>query len=209
MRIPLVRLAFGARSFHWEATLLTAKALAFLSLSIAPLAVTQVLTRAFHALKDTRRPLYVGTFTMIIFTISATIASRSLGYGVIGITMAMSLSNYLDFLLLYFILRNRIGSVSVGRRIFKMVIASAATALALWAPMRLLDRFVFDTTRTLPLAILTLVVSFVGFLVYLLFCKILAIEELADVTALIKKLGNWRAILGESEEVIEPPVGSQ
>jgi putative peptidoglycan lipid II flippase len=209
LRIPLVRLAFGARSFPWEATLLTAKALAFLSLSIAPLAVTQVLTRAFHALKDTRRPLYVGAFTMIMFTISATITSRSLGYGVIGITMAMSLSNYLDFFLLYFILRNRIGSVSVGRRIIKMVIASAATALALWAPMRLLDRFVFDTTRTLPLAILTLVVSFVGFLVYLLFCKILAIEELADVTALIKKLGNWRAILGESEEVIEPPVGSQ
>jgi peptidoglycan biosynthesis protein MviN/MurJ (putative lipid II flippase) len=146
---------------------------------------------------------------MILFTVSATLASRSLGYGVIVVTAAMSLSNYFDFILLYFILRRRIGSGAIGWRIFKMVIASAATALALWAPMRLLDRFVFDTTRTLPLIVLTLIVSSVGFLVYLLFCKILAIEELADVTALIKKLGNWRAILGESEEVIEPPVGNQ
>ncbi len=208
LRIPLVRLAFGARSFPWEATLLTAKALAFLSISIAPLAVTQVLTRAFHALKDTRRPLYVGTLTMVVFTISASIAARTLGYGVIGITAAMSLSNYLDFLLLYFILRRRIGSVAIGWRILKMIIASTATALALWAPMRLLDRFVFDTTRTLPLIVLTLIVSSVGFLVYLFFCKILAIEELADVTALIKKLGNWRAILGETDEVIEPPINA-
>ena len=74
--------------------------------------------------------------------------------------------------------------------------------------MRLLDQFVFDTTRTLPLIVLTLIVSLVGFLVYLIFCKILRIEELADVAALVKKLGNWRRILGESDEVIEPPVSA-
>lgn len=209
LRIPLVRLAFGARTFPWEATLLTGRALALLSLSIAPLAVTQVLTRSFHALKDTRRPLYIGAFTMVIFTLTATYTSRRLGYGVLGITAAMTLSNYLDFLLLYLFLRRRIGSISVTWRLFKMIIASVATAIALWVPMRLLDQFVFDTTRTIPLIVLTLIVSLTGFLVYLLFCKILAIEELTDVAALMRKLGNWRRILSESEEVIEPPVGSQ
>ncbi|MEK7064144.1 MAG: murein biosynthesis integral membrane protein MurJ [Patescibacteria group bacterium] len=208
LRIPLVRLAFGARTFPWEATLLTGKSLAFLALSIAPLAVTQVLVRAFHALKDTRRPLYVGAFTMIIFTLSATYASRSAGYGVLGITAAMSLSNYLDFIFLYLLLRRRIGSLAITWRLTKMIIASGATAFALWLPMRLLDQFVFDTTRTLPLIVLTLIVSLVGFLVYLIFCKILRIEELADVAALVKKLGNWRRILGESDEVIEPPVSA-
>jgi hypothetical protein len=34
----------------------------------------------------------------------------------------------------------------------------------------------------------------------------LAIEELSDVAALVKKLGNWRRILGETDEVIEPPL---
>ncbi len=206
LRIPLVRLAFGARTFPWEATLLTAHALAFLSLSIAPLAVSQVLTRAFHALKDTHRPLYVGTFTMVIFTISATYLSGKMGYGVLGITSMMSVSNYLDFILLYYLLHRRIGPIHISRRLFKMIIASGATALALWGPMRLLDKYVFDTTRTLPLIGLTLIVSAMGFLVYLLFCKILRIEELADVAALAKKLGDWRRILGESDEVIEPPL---
>jgi len=208
LRIPLVRLAFGARSFPWEATLLTARALAFLSISIAPLSVTQVLTRAFHALKDTRRPLYVGAVTMVIFTISASIFGSKNSYGVLGITAAMMVSNFLDFIFLYILLRRRIGPIHITWRLTKMVIASTATALALWGPMRLLDRYVFDTTRTLPLIGLTLIVSSVGFLVYLIFCKILRIEELADVAALAKKLGNWRRILGESEEVIEPPIGS-
>ncbi len=206
LRIPLVRLAFGARSFPWDATLLTARALALLSLSIAPLAVTQVLTRAFHALKDTRRPLYVGAFSMVVFTISASYLSGKMGYGILGITSMMSLSNYLDFILLYILLRHRIGPIHVSARLVKMLIASAATALALWGPMRLLDKYVFDTTRTLPLIGLTLIVSAVGFLVYLIFCKMLAIEELSDVTALVKRLGNWRRILGETDEVIEPPL---
>ena len=206
LRIPLVRLAFGARSFPWDATLLTARALALLSLSIAPLAVTQVLTRAFHALKDTRRPLYVGAFSMVVFTVSASYLSGKMGYGVLGITSMMSVSNYLDFILLYIFLRHRIGPIHVSWRLFKMLIASAATALALWGPMRLLDKYVFDTTRTLPLIGLTLIVSAVGFLVYLIFCKMLAIEELSDVAALVKKLGNWRRILGETDEVIEPPL---
>ncbi len=206
LRIPLVRLAFGARSFPWDATLLTARALALLSLSIAPLAVTQVLTRAFHALKDTRRPLYVGAFSMVVFTISASYLSGKMGYGILGITSMMSLSNYLDFILLYILLRHRIGPIHVSARLVKMLIASAATALALWGPMRLLDKYVLDTTRTLPLIGLTLIVSAVGFLVYLIFCKMLAIEELSDVTALVKRLGNWRRILGETDEVIEPPL---
>ena len=206
LRIPLVRLAFGARSFPWDATLLTARALALLSLSIAPLAVTQVLTRAFHALKDTRRPLYIGTFSMVVFTVSASYLSGKMGYGVLGITGMMSVSNYLDFILLYILLRRRVGPIHVSSRLAKMLIASAATALALWGPMRLLDKYVFDTTRTLPLIGLTLIVSAVGFLVYLIFCKMLAIEELSDVTALVKKLGNWRRILGKTDEVIEPPL---
>lgn len=208
LRIPLVRLAFGARSFPWDATLLTARSLAFLSISIAPLAVSQVLTRAFHALKDTRRPLYVGTFSMIVFILLATKFGGKDSYGVLGITAAMSLSNYLDFILLYLFIRHRIGRINISWRLTKMAIASTATALALWGPMRLLDKYVFDTTRTLPLIGLTLIVSTVGFLVYLVFCKLLRIEELTDVAALVKKLGNWRRILGESEEVIEPPIGN-
>lgn len=206
LRIPLVRLAFGARNFPWEATLLTARALAILSLAITPLSVTQVLTRAFHALKNTRTPLYVGATTMIIFTSSAYFISQKFHLGILGITAAMSVSNFLDFLLLYILLRRQVGSLALSLKSAKMIAATIFTGISLWVPMRLLDRFVFDTTRTVPLIILTAIVSLVGFLVYLLFCKILKIEELEEVVKLAKKFGNWRRILIQSDEVIEPPI---
>ncbi|MBI1871868.1 murein biosynthesis integral membrane protein MurJ, partial [Candidatus Collierbacteria bacterium] len=207
LRIPLVRLAFGARNFPWEATLLTARVLALLSLSITPLSVTQVLTRAFHALKNTRTPLFVGAITMVIFTTTAYFLGRSDG-GIIGIAGAMSLANFLDFILLYFLLRKNIGRLFIGAKSIKMLTASVLTGIALWIPMRLLDQFVFDTTRTIPLIALTLIVSASGFAVYLLFSKILKIEELDEVVRLARKLGNWRRVLGESDEVIEPPINS-
>ena len=129
LRVPLVRIAFGARSFPWEATLITGRALAFLALSIAPLAVTQTLTRALHALKDTKTPVYTGLVTMVFFISFSYLFTRFFSWGVIGVTLAMSLSNFLDFLLLYWIVRSRVGFLGISFSIFRMIAASAATAI--------------------------------------------------------------------------------
>jgi putative peptidoglycan lipid II flippase len=203
LRVPLVRIAFGAKAFPWEATLTTGRALAFLALSIAPQAVTHILTRAFHATQDTKTPVYIGFVTMAIFMALAYYLGQHLGYTVVGITIALSITNTIDFIALYAILRRRIGPLGISSRIFKMVFTSLVTGIALWLPMRLLDQFVFDTTRTLPLIALTLTASFIGFVVYLIFCYIFRIEELAEVINLGKKLGNWRKILSKSDEVID------
>ena len=206
LRVPLVRIAFGSRSFPWDATLTTARALSVLALSIAPQAVTHTLTRALHALKDTKTPVYSGIITMIIFVGGSYIFGNVLNLGVVGITGGMALSNTVDFVLLYMILRSRIGSLHITFRLFKMVVVSVITGFFLWIPMRLLDQFVFDTTHTLPLVALTLTVSAVGFAVYLLFCYIFRIEELKEVILMAKKVGNWRKILVSSDEVIETTV---
>ena len=204
LRVPLVRIAFGAKSFPWDATLTTGRALAVLAFSIAPQAVTQTLIRSLHALKDTKTPVYTGIVTMISFVSLAFIFGK-MELGVIGITLAMSLSNLLDFFLLFYIIRHRVGNLGIISRVFRMIVASGATALSLWAPMRLLDQFVFDTTRTVPLILLTLIASTVGFVVYLAFSALLKIEELKEVFEIAKKLGNWRKILSTTDEVIETP----
>lgn len=203
LRIPLVRLAYGARAFPWEATLLTAKTLAILTVSIAPQAVAHALTRAFHALKNTRTPLYVSTFSIIVFILISYFSTRTFGWGLLGIATAITLGSLLDLFLLYLLLIRRIGHLSVSIKIAKMIVASAFTGVALWLPMRLLDQFVFDTTRTLPLIALTLMVSFVGGSVYLLFSFLMKIEQLVEVWSLVKRLGNWQRILGQTDEVLE------
>lgn len=203
LRIPLVRIAFGAKSFPWDATLITGRALGFLTLSIAPQSVTNVLTRSLHALKDTKTSLGIGFVTMVIFVSLAYAFGFFVDRDVVGLCLAMSLGNIFDFLLSYWAVRRKIGSLNISVRILKMLLASLITGIFLWIPMRLLDQFVFDTTRTIPLVALTLIVSGVGFGVYLLICYLLRVEELQEVALMIKKLGNWRKILASSDEVLE------
>ena len=209
LRIPLVRLVFGASSFPWQATLLTAKALALLALSIAPQAATHLLTRAFHAKKNTRTPLIISIITIAFFTITAYVSTKQLNLGVLGITSSLGLSNLLNFLILLILINKKIGPLKITIPILKMTFVSFLTAFSLWFPMRLLDQFVFDTTRTAPLILLTIIVSFIGFAVYLFFSWILKVDQLKSVLSLTKKIGNWRRLLTQTDEVIETSVSDQ
>ena len=208
LRIPVVRIIFGAKNFPWEATLLTGKALAIFSLSIAPQAAVQLLTRAFYARKNTRTPLIINVITLILFIATAYIFTHTFTWGVLGMSLAMSLSNAVNFLILYIIIRSTLPSLGINRELIKMLFVSALTAFALWIPMRLLDQFVFDTTRTVPLLILTAIVSIIGLVVYFGLAYLLRVKQFADVRMIIGKLGNWRKVLGETDEVIETPVSS-
>lgn len=208
LRIPIVRIIFGAKNFPWEATLLTGKALAIFSFSIAPQAAVQLLTRAFYAKKDTRTPLFINIGTLVLFVVTAYLFTKVFPWGVLGLSLSMSLSNTINFFILYFVIRTTLPSMGITKEIIKMLFAGAITAFGLWIPMRLLDQFVFDTTRTVPLLILTAIVSFIGLVVYFGLAYLLKIKQFDDVRKLFVKLGNWRQVLVETDEVIETPVGS-
>lgn len=208
LRIPIVRIVFGAKNFPWDATLLTGKALAIFSLSIAPQAAVQVLARAFYAKKDTKTPLLINIATLALFVFTSYLFTESLSLGVLGMASAMSLCNTLNFVILYLALRPRIPSMGIAKEIIKMLFVSILTAFALWVPMRLLDKFVFDTTRTVPLLILTAIVGLIGFGVYYGLSSLLKVKQLDEVKTLFGKLGNWRKVLVETDEVIETPVAN-
>lgn len=204
LRVPLVRIAFGAKSFPWDATLDTGRALALLALSIAPQSVNHTLTRSLYSLKDTKTPLVVGLASTALFLLLSTVFSRALGLGILGICLALTLSNLADFAFLYWKIVRKVGSLGLTVKLSKIVLIGVFTAFSLWGPMRLLDKFVFDTTRTIPLIVLTIIVSAVGFGVYYIFCSLFKVEEIDEVNHIFKKLGNWRKILASSDELIDP-----
>ena len=208
LRVPVVRLAFGAKNFPWQATILTGRILAFFTLAIICQSLVQILVRGFYALHDTKTPLIVGTiavFTNVVLSIYLTFRQ---GYGVIGLAAAASLASLLHVISLLLLINKKVGGL-IGKefvlRSIKMLLATFFTLVFLWVPMRFLDRFILDTTRTINLIILTLIASLVGLLVYVSFAYFLKIEELAEYFSLIKRLGKWRQVLQESEEVIEVP----
>lgn len=208
LRLPVVRLVFGARNFPWEATLLTGKTLALLSLSIAPQAISQVLVRAFYALHNTKTPFLVSLATVILHLALSFFLAVTLNTGILGLSLGTTIANTLSIIMLLILLEKKLGRLYIYADTLKMLLATTFTAIFLWGPMRLLDQFVFDTTRTFPLLLLTGTASLIGLLVYFTLSFFLKIPQLTTVITLLQRLGNWRRILHATQEVIETHPGN-
>lgn len=205
LRVPLVRLAYGTKSFPWQATILTAKTVGIFSLAIFSQAMIQLLVRSFYALHNTKTPFFVGGFSVILNVSLAIFLTFKLGWGILGLAAATSISSLAHAFLLFGFLAKEIPDLVKKDIIYnwlKMAIATFFTAVFLWLPMRLLDKLILDTSLTINLLILTIVASLVGFFVYLLFSLILKIPEVFVFTKLIRRLGQWRTVLRESEEIL-------
>jgi hypothetical protein len=72
--------------------------------------------------------------------------------------------------------------------------------------MRLLDQWVFDTTRVVPLVALTVTAGVAGLGVYALLGWWLKLPEQQVIYRLVGKISQARKLLGESEEILEAPV---
>lgn len=206
LRIPLVRLAYGAAQFPWSATLLTGKLVAVFALAIFAYGGTHVMTRAYYALHDTKTPFFIALTNVLISIILMSINAYVLKWGVLGIGLALTVSTILQFSALITILIAKYHAIDVARLLNsqkKNVFSAALMGIGLWIPMRLLDTWVFDTTRTLPLIGLTLIVSIIGGLVYLVLSIVFKAEELQAFASIVGKLNRWRASLSASNEVIE------
>jgi putative peptidoglycan lipid II flippase len=208
LRIPIVRLVFGAKSFPWAATLLTGKLLAILCLSSAFAASSQLLIRGFYALHDTKTPLFIGLFGAVFDVFLCVVLVNVMQRGVTGLAWAISLTSILESILLLIFLLHRSGAdkwffVKFSTSFLKMLVTGIVTGVSLWIPMRILDKFVFDTTRTVPLAALTLISSLIGFSAYLLFSYLFRVEQLHFLFLLIKRMGDIRyLILPKTKEAL-------
>ncbi len=208
LRIPVVRIAYGARTFPWEATLLTGKIVAVFAVSIFAQAVIQLLVRGFYALQDTLTPLIISFFSVIISVSLSVWFVFGLGWQIFGLSLAITLASLFQAIVLLvfldqktngFHLKTYVGAFS------KMLLASFITGIALWIPMRFLDKFVLDTTRTVQLVLLTLIAAISGLGVYLLLSRIMRIKQQDNFWEIFKRFGAWRRILAESEEVLDAP----
>jgi putative peptidoglycan lipid II flippase len=210
LRIPAVRLAFGSKEFPWEATLLTGKAVAIFSLSVPAQAINQLLTRSFYAAQNTKIPLISAVVSTLPVIFLAPYLSIGLNLGILGIVTAIVISDFINVIILTVVLNILIVPGLIKRMAIpavKIATATVITGISLWAPLRLLDKFVFDTTKTLALIGLSGSVIIIGLTVYFILAKLLKIEQLSTVLSITQKIGNWRQVLSESEEVLEPTAG--
>lgn len=206
LRIPIVRLVFGAGQFDWDATVLTGRTLAFFTISIFAQALSYLVARSFYALHDTKTPLIIGGITTLFMISLGAVFILFLKTGVEGMAIAYSIASILNIIILMFFLNKKVGGfdkIALALPIFKIFLSTVFTGFALYIPIKLLDQLVFDTTRTINLILLTGISSLAGLSIYLFLTWFFNVKEALIFLILFKKIGNWREVLGGSHEVID------
>src|SRR3989344_1193277 len=208
LRIPAVRLTFGASQFDWEATVLTGKTLAWLSAGLSAQAISLLLVRGFYALKDTKTPVIV---SLVVVTINITLSLYFITYlkwDVASLGIAYSLSAILSSILLFTTLHHKVGKFDMKLVLVpfgKMLLATVIMGMALYIPIKLLDQVIFDTTRTINLLVLTGLSSIFALSIYVFLVWFMKVEELATFVNLFKRMFNkmkkWPSNI-KSEEII-------
>src|SRR3989344_5498982 len=201
LSIPIVRLIYGAHEFDWQATVLTGRTLAFFAISIFAQALITLAYMAFYALHDTKIPLIVGGISTLFMISISYVLIIVYHFGVESLAVAYSIGSISQLAILMFFLNKRLGGFDFSEitiTLTKFSFATVCMAFALYIPLKLLDQLIFDTTRTVNLILLTGISSFIGISIYLFLTWILNVKEAMTFVLLVKRVGNWRDILGKS-----------
>lgn len=193
-RVPIVRIAFGARQFPWVATLLTAKTLAFLLPAIILQAVIQILVRCFYAFHDTRTPLLISLISLIASVSASYYFVTYTNYGIVGLAISDSLGNFIQFFWLFNVFIRRIDGFGWNQtyfHFFKIFLASLGMGTVSWLSLRFLDTFVFDSSKTFDLVIISSISCLAGLFTFIVLAKLLVLEELNDYTRHLLKFKSY------------------
>lgn len=210
IRVPVVRLVFGASQFDWEATVLTGATLAFLAIGLAAQAISLLFVRGFYALKDTKTPVFVSFVVVALNVILSVYFISFLKLPVWSIGLANSASALVSAILLFWTLHLKIGKFDLNQvsvPFFKMLMSTVIMGAALYIPIKLLDAVIIDTTKTVNLLFLTGLSSIFALSVYVILVWFLQVRELQTYAELIKRAGRFQDKL-KSSEIITPETGT-
>lgn len=204
IRIPVVRLVFGASQFNWQATVLTGATLAFLSVGLAAQAISLLLVRGFYALKDTKTPVIVSLIVVALNIALSVCGIVILKLDVWSIGLANSVSAIFSAVLLFWTLHFKVGKFNlklVLTPFLKMLAATVIMGVSLYVPIKLLDAVIFDTTRTVNLLALTGISAVFALSIYVAVVWFLKVRELDTYVELFKRFGKFQSKL-KSKEIL-------
>ncbi len=208
LRIPAVRLVFGASQFDWPSTVLTGKVVAYLAIGLTAQSLAQLLVRGFYALKDTKTPVAVSVISVVVNILLSYYFIQVLKMEVWSLGVSYAISSNLALILLVKLMSNKVGGFSYKELLqpaSKMLVAALAAALALYIPVKALDQLVFDTTKTINLIFLTSIAGCFGLGVYLLLVWLLRVKQLDSFMEFLKRLGRFQKNL-KSKELQDPGI---
>lgn len=190
LKIPLVRIFYGAEKFTWEDTLITSNTLAVFALSIFSQSCLIFLTKCFYALKDTRIPLFSSIITFLVTAVFPLYFIFN-GYGLWSVVLGFVIGTYVSLVFLLWKLDEYISEMSISSLlvpITKIMFAGFILSIVLYFPLQWLDNFLFNTREVWQLLLLTIIVSSLGFIVYTFITYKFKLPEVLLMFKILRKL---------------------
>ncbi len=177
---PIITLLFQRGEFDARSTMETVWALQFFALALFAHATLEIVTRAFYAMHDTLTPVSIGIGAMVLNIGLSIVLIKPLAQG--GLALANSIATILELLVLFALLRQRLGDVDQKRialSFMRIVIASLAMGVVIaWLAGALSSWGAF---------IAALISISVGGVIYFGLTALLRSEEIAFVVKRIKR----------------------
>ena len=163
------------------------RTLSYFGLSIFAQSLTAILVRVFYAYKDSATPFWISLLAAVVNIGLAWPWSRQLG--VAGLALAFSVSNIVNFILLWWALRrkgNILDNLTIGIGSLKMVLAAAIAWPAIFAAKRLIAPLVdMDTFWGITSQLIG--AATVGLAVYLFICLLLRCPEAKQLWQIVNR----------------------
>jgi len=126
LREPIVALLFKRGAFDAESTRMTAYAVLFYGIGLWAFSAVRIVFSTFYAMQDTRTPVVMASLSLVAKIGLSVILMRYLAHG--GLALATSLASMLNFGLLIWALRKRLGPLGL-RSVVRSIATSAVCAL--------------------------------------------------------------------------------
>lgn len=183
---PVVTLIYKRGEFDLLATELTSAALFFFALGMVGYGVQNILSRAFYANQDGKTPFYSGLVSIVINGVLCWLLLKPMGIG--GLALAAAVSSTAAALVLMVPAVKQYPDIldkSLVGQIAKMILAAVGMLILVLGCRYILNPL---TGRLLGQILLLCVCGGVGVVSYMVFAKLLKIEESDFVFDMVKKI---------------------
>ncbi len=186
LREPIISMLFQRGQFTYADTVQTAFSLVFYCIGIWSMVGNKVMVSAFYSLKDTATPVKIAALALLLNVGLSLVLMGPLRHG--GLALANSLSSWVNFLILFYILRRRLRGVE-GRAIVRSSVKITTASLLMGVVLSLLSSAGIwaQGGRFLEKSLLLAALISGGTILYLVLSKVMHIRELRDVIAVVRR----------------------
>ena len=186
---PIIALIYEHGVFTSTDTQHTADALAFYSVGLAGYSAIKILLPGFYALRDARTPMMISLLSIV--------TNLGMNWSLVGpfhergLAMSVSTVAMVNFVLLYALMRRRIGRIDgkeTAITVTKILLASAAMGVCCWGVNALMSGFALHLgSRLISRLVIVLVSVGAGAAVFYIAASLLRIPELKQATTVLAR----------------------